>query len=148
MKDLGEGKLDYEGSILDTYKKDWNTFVEYNIKDVLLIVKLEAKCLLFNLIVEFCYDCVSTIDNVMMTVPTNEGYIIKYLHNNNMVMNDRPTDLEDWWRDEKCYIVRDKNGNEYGWGVARYMTPESFFRFPVIMFIRVDFPDPLGPRSA
>ena len=113
MKDLGEGKLDYEGSILDTYKHDWNTFVEYNIKDVLLIVKLEAKCLLLNLIVEFCYDCVTTIDKVMLTVPTNEGYVIKYLHNNNMVMNDRPAKHTDWWRDEKCYIVKDKNGNDY-----------------------------------
>ena len=113
MKDLGEGKLDYEGSILDTYKHDWNTFVEYNIKDVLLIVKLEAKCLLFNLIVEYCYDCVSTIDNVMMTVPTTEGYIIKYLHNNNMVMNDRPEELKDWWRDEGCYVVKDKFGKDY-----------------------------------
>ena len=113
MKDLGEGKLDYEGSILDTYKHDWNTFVEYNIKDVLLIVKLEAKCLLFNLIVEYCYDCVTTIDKVMMTVPTTEGYIIKYLHNNGMVMNDRPDKLEDWWRDELCYVVTIKtlNGN-------------------------------------
>ena len=113
MKDLGEGKLDYEGSILDTYKKDWNTFVEYNIKDVMLIVKLEAKILLFNLIIEFCYDCVTTIDKVMLTVPTNEGYMIKYLHNNNMVMNDRPAEHKDWWREEKCYIINKPDGSTY-----------------------------------
>lgn len=111
--DLGEGKLDYEGSINDTYKNDWNTFVEYNVKDVMLIVKLENKIKLFNLIIEYSYDCVTTLDKVMQTVPTTEGYILKYIHNNNIVMNDRPEKHIDWWRDEKCYIVKDKNGNDY-----------------------------------
>ena len=113
MKELGEGKLDYEGSINDTYKKDWNTFVEYNIKDVMLIVKLESKLLLLNLLVEYSYDTITTIDKIVKTVQPIEGYILKYLHNNNMVMNDRPDHHEDWWRDEQCYIVKDKNGNDY-----------------------------------
>lgn len=35
---------------------------------------------------------------------------------------------------EKCYVItndfvylKDKNGNDYGWGVAEYTTPEKFF---------------------
>jgi hypothetical protein len=39
----GEGKLEYEGAIYDIYRKDWDTFVDYNIQDVLLIEKLEKK---------------------------------------------------------------------------------------------------------
>lgn len=41
-KELKEGKIDFGGSNLATLAdKDWNTFVDYNIQDVKLLVKLE-----------------------------------------------------------------------------------------------------------
>ena len=111
-KELGEGKLEYEGTINTIYKTDWNRFVEYNIQDVLLLVRLEEKLKLFALIVEYSYDCITTIDKVYNKVPTTEGYILKFIHKQKKLMNDRPDHHEDWWHDEKCYIV-EKNGETY-----------------------------------
>ena len=39
LKVVKEGKLQYEGTINDLWKNDWNKFVEYNIQDVLLTKK-------------------------------------------------------------------------------------------------------------
>lgn len=41
--ELGERKVEYEGSFKSFYENDWDTFVEYNIQDVRLIDKLESK---------------------------------------------------------------------------------------------------------
>lgn len=112
-KELGEGKLEYEGTINDIYKTNWNKFTEYNIQDVLLLVRLEKKLKLFSLIIEYAYDCVTTIDKVFQKVPTTEGYILKYLHSKNKLMNDRKDHHEDWWHSEGCFIVTDKFGNTY-----------------------------------
>lgn len=111
--ELGEGKLDYDGSINDTYKFDWNTFVEYNVQDVLLLVKLELKIKLFSMIIEYAYDCITTVDKILNKVPTTEGFILKFLHKQNKVLNDRKEKHVDWWRNEKCYLTKDKNGNTY-----------------------------------
>lgn len=114
MTELNEGKLEYEGTINQIYKTDWNKFVEYNIQDVMLLVKLEKKLNLFSLIIEYAYDCLVTLDKVYNKIPTTEGYFLKFMHNElNMVMNDRKDHHEDWWKHEKCYIVKDKNGNDY-----------------------------------
>ena len=112
-KELGEGKLEYEGTINDIYKTNWNRFTEYNIQDVLLLVRLEKKLKLFSLIIEYAYDCVTTVDKVFQKVPTTEGYILKFIHGKNKLMNDRKDHHEDWWHNEGCFKVKDKNGNDY-----------------------------------
>jgi DNA polymerase elongation subunit (family B) len=80
-KELGEGKLEYEGTINTIYKTDWNRFVEYNIQDVLLLVRLEEKLKLFALIVEYSYDSIDYLYRVYARndVTTDEirEYVIK-----------------------------------------------------------------------
>lgn len=41
--ELKERKLEYEGDLRELYLNDWNTYVEYNVKDSKLIYKLERK---------------------------------------------------------------------------------------------------------
>ena len=41
--ELGYGKLDYEGTFKEFYKRDFKTFVEYNIHDVRLVKELDEK---------------------------------------------------------------------------------------------------------
>ena len=43
MKELGRGKVKYEGSLDQLYENDIEKFVEYNISDVELVVALDAK---------------------------------------------------------------------------------------------------------
>lgn len=47
--EVGQKKLEYEGTIGDFQKKDWDTFVLYNIRDVELLVRIDRKTNYFKL---------------------------------------------------------------------------------------------------
>lgn len=111
--ELNDQKLEYSGAISETYKIDGNNFLKYNRKDVMIMVDLETKNKLFDLIIEYAFDCLVTLDKVEQKVPTTTGYILKFLHKTNRVLNDREDHHVDWWRNERCYIIKDKDGNDY-----------------------------------
>jgi DNA polymerase elongation subunit (family B) len=54
---LGEGKLSYEehGSLYTLYKSDFQKFIDYNIKDVQLVEKLDEKLDLISLVLTMAY---------------------------------------------------------------------------------------------
>ena len=56
--ELGEKKLDYseQDSLYDLYKNDWEKFIDYNIKDVELITKLDDKMGLIEQVFAIAYD--------------------------------------------------------------------------------------------
>lgn len=107
MKVCGEGKVEYEGSISTFYKKDWNKFVEYNVQDVLLVKKIDDKKRFLELAVTFAYQALVPIDRIFSAVATIEGYILRYLHQNKMVMKDRGIKKSDWWVDEDWFITKE-----------------------------------------
>lgn len=47
--EVGRKKLEYEGTIGEFQKRDWNTFVLYNIRDVELLVQIDKKTNYFGL---------------------------------------------------------------------------------------------------
>lgn len=47
--EIGRKKLEYSGTIGEFQRKDWNTFVLYNIRDVELLVKIDKKTNYFSL---------------------------------------------------------------------------------------------------
>lgn len=110
---LGDKKLDYDGSINETYKYDWLNFTRYNIKDVMLIVRMEEKCKLFPLLIEYAFDCIVTLDKIQNKVPTTTGYILRFLHKTNRVLNDKKDKHEDWWAKEECYKIKKPDGSIY-----------------------------------
>ena len=67
---LGEKKLDYSeyGSLHLLYKHDYQKFVEYNIKDVELVDKLEDKLGLINLVLTMAYRSKCTLNDTLGTV--------------------------------------------------------------------------------
>lgn len=87
--ELGIGKLQYEGSISDLWKNDWNKFVEYNVQDVLLVSEIDKKKKLVEVAVNFSTLTRTPIEKVFSTVAVVEGYILRYLHRESMVMDDR-----------------------------------------------------------
>ena len=111
--ELKDTKLEYSGSINETYKHDWNNFARYNVKDVTLLVRLEAKNKLFPLLIEYAFDCIVTLDKVYNKVPTTTGYALKYLHSTDRVLNDKQDNHEDWWTKEECYKIKQKDGSIY-----------------------------------
>ena len=56
--ELGEKKLDYSeyDGLLSLYKNDYKKFIDYNIRDVELVDKLDQKLGLINLVYAIAYD--------------------------------------------------------------------------------------------
>jgi DNA polymerase elongation subunit (family B) len=67
---LGEKKLDYSeyGSLHMLYKHDYQKFVEYNIKDVELVDKIEDKLGLIDLVLTMAYRAKCTLGETLKTV--------------------------------------------------------------------------------
>lgn len=109
---LGEGKLEYEGQIYETYKRDWNRYVEYNVQDVALLMKLDAKKKVLAIAIPYCLDCMITLDKYNSMIAAVEGYILKFLHKRNIRLNDIDRhNVVDWWHKEGMFKVLDKDGN-------------------------------------
>jgi DNA polymerase elongation subunit (family B) len=115
MNELGEGKLEYEGTINTIWQTDPQQFTRYNVVDVIRNKQIILdKCKLFSLVIEYAYDCLVTLDKVYNKVPTTEGYFLRYMHNEQKkVMNDRPDHHDDWWRNEECFKVKKPDGTIY-----------------------------------
>jgi len=57
--ELGERKLDYSeyGNLDDLYEKDYNTYIDYNIRDTHLVMRLDNKLQLLMLVYTLTYMC-------------------------------------------------------------------------------------------
>lgn len=98
LKDIGEkyinlSKIEYEGSLDDLYKDDINKFIEYNIRDVEIIVKLEEKLKFIDLTVTICHLCHVPYDQIYLSTVLNDGAILTYLKRKNIVSPNKPTTI-------------------------------------------------------
>jgi len=86
--ELGERKLSYEefDSMSDFYKKDFQKFIEYNVKDVELIIKLEEKMKLLELAIALAYSAKVNFKDVFSQVRTWDAIIYHYLDEHNIVI--------------------------------------------------------------
>jgi len=73
--ELGYGKLEYEGTFKDFYKRDFEKFVEYNIKDVSLIVDLDKKLGFISLARTVCNLGLCEYQAVFKTSPYTIGAV-------------------------------------------------------------------------
>jgi len=89
LEEVGEGKLEFEGTINTLWKTDWNKYVEYNVQDVNLTRKIEDKKKHIELAINFCYQALIPFDSIFSSISLITGYILKYLHERNMVYPDR-----------------------------------------------------------
>ena len=64
--ELGDAKISYDeyDSLHDLYKRNFQLFIEYNIKDVELILRLDDKLKLFELALTLAYDTKSNFEDV------------------------------------------------------------------------------------
>jgi DNA polymerase elongation subunit (family B) len=86
--ELGQKKLDH--SEFDTFKefytKGWKKFVEYNIKDVELVDRLEDKMKLIELAITMAYDAKANYEDVFSQVRMWDTIIYNYLKKRNIVI--------------------------------------------------------------
>jgi DNA polymerase elongation subunit (family B) len=91
IKYVNLGKLEYEGSLDKLFKEDIHKFIEYNIRDVEIIVALEDKLKFIDLAVTICHLCHVEYEKIYLSTSLNEGAILTYLKRKDIVSPNKPT---------------------------------------------------------
>jgi len=89
-KELGKGKEEYEGTLDDLYNTDRNQFMRYNIKDVQLVVELDRKLKLIELVQGICHVGHVPYEDYMYSSKFLEGAILTWLRKKNLVAPNKP----------------------------------------------------------
>lgn len=77
--EVGENKIDYKGSLHRLYVEDIQKFYLYNLKDVELIEKLDAKCKLFELGLTLAYDSKTNFEDIFQQTRMWDALIYDFL---------------------------------------------------------------------
>ena len=95
--ELGEGKLDHSEfeNFKDFYTQHWQKFVEYNLKDVDLVHRLEKKMKLLELAVTMAYDAKVNFEDVYSQVRTWDTLIYNYLKERKICVPPRQESKKD-----------------------------------------------------
>lgn len=86
--ELGENKLSYDeyDNLHQLYRLNYQKFIEYNIKDVELIVKLEDKLKLVELALTLAYDTKCNYEDVFAQTRMWDSMIYSYLLEKNIIV--------------------------------------------------------------
>lgn len=86
--EIKENKLSYDeyNNLHTLYLKNYQKFIEYNIKDVDLIIRLEDKLKLIELALTLAYDSKSNYDDVFTQTRMWDSLIYNYLLKDNIVV--------------------------------------------------------------
>jgi DNA polymerase elongation subunit (family B) len=89
--ELGEGKIAYDeyDNLHTLYRLNYQKFIEYNIKDVELIVKLEDKLKLLELAVTLAYDTKSNYEDVFAQTRMWDALTHAYLREKDIIVPPR-----------------------------------------------------------
>jgi DNA polymerase elongation subunit (family B) len=95
--ELGEKKLDYTEyeSIQEFYQKNFQKFIEYNIKDVKLVEQLDDKLQLMKLAVSLAYSAGVNFNDVFSQVKTWDVIIYNYLAKRNIIIPSKKKSRKD-----------------------------------------------------
>ena len=96
--EVGMKKVDYEGTLNDLYEKDLQTFIDYNIRDVRILVELDKKLDFINIARGIAHLGHVPYEDVNMSSRWLEGAILVYLKKIGVVAPNkppRPKKLED-----------------------------------------------------
>ena len=108
--ELGERKVDYGGMDLATLsEKDWNKFIDYNVQDVNLLVRLEEKLQYIGLVRMLAYVGCTTFDAAMGALSViNGAFCIRARHRKQII----PTFIrgEDTGKNPGAYVGEPQQG--------------------------------------
>jgi len=109
--ELGERKLSYDefDSLHDLYVKDYQKFIDYNIKDVDLIIKLEDKLKLIELGLTLAYDTKTNFEDVFAQTRMWDALIYNDLLEKNIIVPPREISRKDD-RFEGAYVKEPQVG--------------------------------------
>lgn len=91
--EIGENKVEYDGSLHKLYTEDKDKFYRYNIKDVLLVENLDKKCKLFELGLALAYDSKVNYEDIYHQTRMGDALCYNTLKKQNIQVpnfNDNP----------------------------------------------------------
>ena len=122
--ELGRGKIEYEGSLDDLMENDIDTFIEYNITDVELVIELDKKLQYIDLVRGIAHVGHVPYEDFVYSSKYLEGAMLTYLkHIGNVVAPNKPADRQEKMQElkesgEKGFIgafVKDPIPGRYDW---------------------------------
>ncbi len=116
--ELGQKKLDHSEfeNFKEFYTRDWQKFIDYNIKDVELVSQLEDKMKLIELAIALAYDAKVNIRDVYYQVRMWDTLIYNFLKDKNIVVPPaKRSDKSDKYAG--AYVKEPKAGR-YDWVVS------------------------------
>jgi DNA polymerase elongation subunit (family B) len=84
-------KIEYQGSLDKLFAEDVDKFIEYNLRDVEIIVELENRMKFIELTVTICHLCHTDYEAIYFSTMLNEGAILTYLKRKGIVSPNKPT---------------------------------------------------------
>jgi DNA polymerase elongation subunit (family B) len=116
--ELGERKMDYSeyDSLFDLYKRDFQKFVEYNIRDVDLVDRLDDKLKFIEQVYAIAYDAKVNYQDAFTSVKLWDVIIHNYLINQRVVV-PQPTKIR---KDHSILggFVKEPKPGMYNWVVS------------------------------
>ena len=87
--ELGEKKIQYEGTLDALYNRDFEEFIRYNRQDVALLDKLDKKLKFMDLANAIAHENTVLLPTVMGAVAVTEQAIINHAHKQNLIVPNR-----------------------------------------------------------
>ena len=92
QKELGKGKIEYEGNLDQLFKEDIEKFIEYNLVDVELVVGFEEKLQFIDLCRGICHAGHVPYEDFVYSSKYLEGALLTYLRRRGLVAPNKPAD--------------------------------------------------------
>ena len=84
-------KIEYQGSLDKLFAEDVNKYIEYNLRDVEIIVELENRMKFIDLTVTIAHLCHTEYEAIYFSTMLNEGAILTYLKRKGIISPNKPT---------------------------------------------------------
>ena len=92
--ELGETKLQYDGTLDELYNDDFKTFLEYNLQDTRLLDRLDKKLQFIDLANSIAHSSCVLIQTTMGAVAVTDQNVLMEAHSSNLVCPDKKHDKE------------------------------------------------------
>lgn len=90
-KYVKKGKLEYQGTLNDLFRDDIEAFIDYNVRDVDIIIDLEAKLGFIKLAIQISHLCNTPYESIYYNTVLNEGALLSRLKQKGVVAPNKPT---------------------------------------------------------
>ena len=111
--EVGENKVQYEGTLDQLYNKDWEKFLGYNRQDTMLLVKIHNKLKFLDLANALAHENTVLLPTVMGSVAMIEMAIFNEAHERGLVVPDKKRRNEDADEEQQAagaYVATPKRG--------------------------------------